>query len=108
MKTIYAVDLSGQYIGAFVGVDPPEGSIPVPSAPDDARQTWTGSSWSPVPVSAPETITRRQCARELFAREMITGAEAIAMTPRSTTSFAPQPHASAYRPGAATIELYEV
>lgn len=84
MTTIYAIDESGRYIGAFVGIDPPEGAVIVPTAPDDARQTWNGEGWSPIPDPVPSVITRRQCARELFARSMITGTEAIAMTQTGT------------------------
>lgn len=32
------------------------------------------------PAPVPQTITRRQCARELFIRAMITGPEMVAMT----------------------------
>jgi len=35
-------------------------------------------------VPVPQTITRRQCARELFIREMITGPEMVAMTATAT------------------------
>jgi hypothetical protein len=35
-------------------------------------------------VPVPATITRRQCARELFIREMITGPEMVAMTATAT------------------------
>lgn len=50
--TKYYVDQVGTYIGGFEGVDPPTGSIEVPSAPESASQVWTGSAWSaslPVP-----------------------------------------------------------
>lgn len=33
----------------------------------------------PPPEPVPESITRRQCARELFERQMISGAEMVAM-----------------------------
>lgn len=36
----------------------------------------------PTPV-APESITRRQCARHLFAMRMITSSEAVAMSARA-------------------------
>jgi hypothetical protein len=35
-------------------------------------------------VPVPQTITRRQCARELFIRQMITGDEMVAMTTTGT------------------------
>ncbi len=51
-------------------------------------------------VPVPATITRRQCARELFIREMITGPEMVAMTASGTppamieTVFAAMPEAA--------------
>lgn len=38
----------------------------------------------PVAFPAPANITRRQCARELFKREMISGPEMVAMTATGT------------------------
>lgn len=45
----FYVDAEGNYVGAFEGIDPPEGSVEVPSAPADARQVWDGEEWGPVP-----------------------------------------------------------
>jgi hypothetical protein len=51
-------------------------------------------------VPVPQTITRRQCARELFIREMISGPEMVAMTATGTppamieTVFAAMPQAN--------------
>lgn len=47
--TKFYVDGDGNYIGGFDGADPPSGSIEVPAAPEDARQTWNGASWSAKP-----------------------------------------------------------
>jgi hypothetical protein len=38
----------------------------------------------PPPPSVPASITRRQCARELYLRQMITGTEMVAMTATGT------------------------
>jgi hypothetical protein len=38
----------------------------------------------PVVLPVPQSITRRQCARELFKREMISGPEMVAMTATGT------------------------
>jgi hypothetical protein len=46
--TLYYVDVNGNYIGGFSGAEPPEGSIEVPTAPDDARQKWLNGAWQPV------------------------------------------------------------
>lgn len=43
--TKYFANASGLYLGAFDGAEPPAGSIEVPAAPSDARQTWTGGAW---------------------------------------------------------------
>ena len=47
--TKYFVSNNGLYIGGFDGVKPPAHAISVPDAPNDARQTWDGNEWSPVP-----------------------------------------------------------
>ncbi|MCT4654225.1 MAG: hypothetical protein N4A65_00285 [Cohaesibacter sp.] len=39
------VDVDGAYIGQFDGVEPPEGSVEVPSGPDDGRQKWKNGKW---------------------------------------------------------------
>ena len=46
MTTKYYADSSGAYLGAFDGAAPPSGATEVASAPDDARQVWTGSAWA--------------------------------------------------------------
>lgn len=38
----------------------------------------------PPPAPVPASITRRQCARELYLREMITGTEMVSMTATGT------------------------
>ncbi len=49
--TKYFVDDNGAYLGGFDGAEPPKGSIEVPEAPDDARQTWNGKAWSAPPAA---------------------------------------------------------
>jgi hypothetical protein len=39
---------AGAYLGAFVGVAPPEGAIECPP-PRDARAVWTGQGWADPP-----------------------------------------------------------
>ncbi len=67
MTEKHFVDNLGKYLGGFVGVEPPEGAIEVPFAPDDARQIWGGSEWGAVPVTVPETVTPRQARLALIA-----------------------------------------
>lgn len=52
----YFADLSGRYIGAFDGAEPPANSVEVPTAPADARQVWDGSAWLPIPVTMDDFI----------------------------------------------------
>ncbi len=44
-KTLYFVNKSGEYVGAFCGVEPPAGSVEVPFPPEDARQKWNGKGY---------------------------------------------------------------
>lgn len=44
--TKFFVDNLGNYIGAFDGAEPPDGSVEVPSPPSDARLVWNGSAWT--------------------------------------------------------------
>lgn len=51
MTARYYVDSEGAYLGAFDGVAAPQGATEVPSAPEDARQVWSGGAWTwPKPV----------------------------------------------------------
>lgn len=60
---------------------PPEGYTEI-EADGAIGQRWNGSSFEEVPVvlPVPATITRRQCAKAMLARSLISGAEALAMT----------------------------
>ena len=63
MTTRYFVDGAGVYIGGFDGVDPPDGAVGVPMAPDDARCIWDGSAWiAPVPDPVEVEPVRIACA----------------------------------------------
>lgn len=39
------VDELGNYIGSWVGVEPPPGSVQVPDGPRLEGQTWNGAEW---------------------------------------------------------------
>lgn len=65
MQPKYYVDASGVYIGAYCGVEPPDGVIEVEIAPDDARQLWLFPGWSPVPTFVPQEVTRFQAKAAL-------------------------------------------
>lgn len=45
MKTLYFVDASGRYLGAYQNASPPEGAVEVPAPPADGRSRWTGAVW---------------------------------------------------------------
>ena len=47
--TKFFVDEDGNYLGGFDGVDPPEGAIEVPTAPDNAAQIWDEGIWLAIP-----------------------------------------------------------
>lgn len=50
----FYVDSEGKYLGAFDGVEAPEGSIEVESAPSHASQLWDGSTWLALEVDTSE------------------------------------------------------
>jgi len=52
----YYIDADNNYIGAFDGVNPPKGSIEVPSPPGDARQKWDGNKFLPFEKSIQDQI----------------------------------------------------
>ena len=49
METKYYVDINGNYIGGYCGAEAlalvPKGAIEVPSAPNNALDTWNGTEW---------------------------------------------------------------
>jgi hypothetical protein len=81
----YYINNQGQYIGAFVGVEPPEGSMEVPSAPADARQVWFADEWGVIPESVPAVVSRAQGIRALYDAGALDSIEAaVAAAPRPT------------------------
>jgi hypothetical protein len=46
MTQLFYVDAQGNYLGAFDGALPPAGAIEVATAPQDARQKWSGGAWT--------------------------------------------------------------
>ena len=45
--TKYYRNAYGEYVGAFINVEPPAGSIEVGFPPDDATYIWNGTEWLP-------------------------------------------------------------
>lgn len=78
--TKYYVDQSGCYIGAFDGVEPPDNSLEVPSAPSDVRQLWTASGWSE-PKKTDEQL------REEWKASRAASVEAIKVTTQAGNTF---------------------
>lgn len=75
-ETKHYVDQSGVYVGGYSGAEPPEGSVEVPYAPDDARQVWDGSQWSEVPEQVPASVTKRQAKLALLKAGLLDDVEA--------------------------------
>lgn len=67
MATKYFVDQDGNYIGAFDGAQPPQGSIEVPEAPEHASQVWNFSSdrYGPINKSPDEELTETEQIRDV-------------------------------------------
>lgn len=51
-------DVTGRYLGGWDDFEPPN-ALEVPFAPDDARQVWHGSGWSPIIFSSEELRAER-------------------------------------------------
>lgn len=68
--TNYFVDASGLYLGGFDGAEPPPGAIEVPSAPQDARQTWVDGAWTSAPAVTPTVLKSTVQARIIAAGKM--------------------------------------
>lgn len=110
-KIVYQTGGDGVFVGATAAdespLEPgvwliPAGcvEVPPPTIPAGNLARWVGDAWvletvpapsdppaaaEPDPASSvPNTISRRQCAAELFAEGLITGTEAIAMTATAT------------------------
>jgi hypothetical protein len=71
MITKYYVDPDGAYLGAYVGAEPPEGSIEVPAPPADGAEIWDGNQFSPAPARAPQEVSMRQARLSLLARGVL-------------------------------------
>jgi hypothetical protein len=64
-------DDQGRYVGAFVGVNPPAGSIEVPSSPEHAAQIWINGQWTGVIV--PPVVSRFQALAALHGAGYLHG-----------------------------------
>lgn len=55
MAQKFYVDVNGVYLGSFDGVDGPEGSVEIATAPDHALQIWDKKSkkWGAAPAPEP-------------------------------------------------------
>jgi hypothetical protein len=90
MSTKYFVDATGVYLGGFAGIDPPVGAIEVPSAPDDARQTWDSElgEWSVLPSLSTDPNDHPLTALEFDAALVRLGIDRDAVAPAIRTVFA--------------------
>lgn len=76
MTKYFVNPAGGEYIGGFDGVEPPNGAVEVPTAPSDARQTWSGDKWGAVPAEIPDRVTARQFKLQLLAVGLLGQVEA--------------------------------
>lgn len=75
--TQYYVDAAGVYLGGFDGgAEPPDGSIEVPEAPQDARQVWQDGAWGGPPADVPGSVSARQFKLQLLAAGLLDEVEA--------------------------------
>ncbi len=105
MKIVYQTNAAGLFVGEVLAdespLEPGAWLIPGGCSEEPPPQVgdgevarlidgaWVVEAVPAAPTSAepdpiPASITRRQCAAEMFARGMITGAEAVAMTATAT------------------------
>lgn len=78
--TRYFRDSAGYYIGAFGGIEPPEGAIAVPSPPEHASQVWNFEmgAWGQIPDDVLDAAMPAISDRQFFqglAEEQIIGWE---------------------------------
>lgn len=65
----YFVSPTFEYLGAFIGAEPPAGSIEVPTQRPDASSVWNGSTWVAdfAPLKAQELAKFRNDRKEMFS-----------------------------------------
>lgn len=86
------IDANGLVVNAIIindSYEPPAGLTAVASEAGNIGDTYADGIFTPPAPSLlpiPQTISRRQCAAEMFARGLVTGPEAIGM---STTAAPP-------------------
>lgn len=74
MTKFYVKNDGKTYLGGFDGVQPPVGSIEVPTAPRDARFEWNGSAWVEPVILKDELVEEKrdsQVLKEVSTLEMI-------------------------------------
>lgn len=57
MSERFFCDAEGNYLGAFDGAEPPEGSVEVPSCPNAAKQVWLSDAWTDAVLTVDEQLT---------------------------------------------------
>ena len=63
--TKYYVDINGNYLGGFDGVDAPDGSIEVENAPNHGLDKWNGEKWIAYKYT-PAIVSMRQARLALL------------------------------------------
>lgn len=86
MTSRYFINERGEYIGAFAVTvldeevfytEPPEGSVEVPFAPDDARMVWNGEYWADMPKPNAPTRSDIEAGRLIAYADPLTGSDRL-------------------------------
>jgi len=94
--TKYYVDPNGTYLGGFDGgvdeggveiehPDVPAGAVEIMAPPEDARQVWDGTTWSPKPAPDVAPLTAEELYDMLAAKGVVVEADRPRLKPVDKT-----------------------
>lgn len=101
--TKYFVDGNGAYIGGFDGAEPPAGAVEVPTAPQDASQTWASGAWSAAPAIRQMVAKSTVMARVTAAGKMAAAQAALWAQPDQFAKWFAPDQPDVYCDDAATV-----
>jgi len=77
MITKHYVNSVGIYLGAFVGVEPPDGAVEVLDQPARGSDIWDGKQFKPAPPTVPERVPMLSAHLELLAAGWMPAIDAV-------------------------------